>query len=548
MPPVYPARVSTPVFQPLRSRQVDALLQKAASLLTSSLDVTTTLKRLSDLLVPQFADWCSIVIRDEQHQTWRMARPRHSDPALRALREDFERSWRSWMLRQLASQRHEAIGTPVLVEAVDAEWLRREFPGAERDRAKRLGVRSCLFLPLDFDGTRLGAILLLVISPDRPAYNASDLRSARRLGDFAAAAVRNAKLWETLRDELAQRRRREESLRQSMTTIGTLSSGLGHDMGNVLQALRLRLESLGMMELPEYAEADLRAIGGVMDYLQRLANSLRMLAGDARAESAEHSMTRLRSWFNDVQSLMRHALHHSIDLVVDIPQRLPPARIPAVALTQIIFNLVQNAGQALSGVPGARVGIRAERVRGSEHIRLVVQDNGPGMTRESLRRIFEPHFAPRERPATGLGLPLVRTLVQQAGGEIAADSGPDGTTFTVTLPIGEARRHPRRRSAEARIARVTIEDSRTRMQVTRTLQRRGYFVDQTEGAPHRQEQLWITDRASMPPADRLLQFVDRTDRIAVVLKADLPADHPRIHAVQSAEDLEGLPLLADNAV
>ena len=86
------------------------------------------------------------------------------------------------------------------------------------------------------------------------------------------------------------------------------------------------------------------------------------------------------------------------------------------------------------------------------------------------------------------------------------------------------------------------------MQVTRTLQRRGYFVDQTEGAPHRQEQLWITDRASMPPADRLLQFVDRTDRIAVVLKADLPADHPRIHAVQSAEDLEGLPLLADNAV
>lgn len=546
MPPVYSPRVSTPVFQPLRSRQVDALLHKAASLLTSSLDVPAALKRLSDLLVPQFADWCSIVIRDEQRQSWRMARPRHADPALRELREDFERSWRGWMLRQLALQRDEAAGTPLLVEHVNAEWLRREFPAAERDRAKRLGVRSCLFLPLDFDGTRMGAILLLVISPERPGFAASDLRSARRLADFAAAAVRNAKLWETLRDELAQRRRREESLRQSMTTIGTLSSGLGHDMGNVLQALRLRLESLGMMELPEYAAADLKAIGDVMDYLQRLASSLRMLAGDARAESAEHSLTRLRAWYNDVQSLMRHALHHSIDLVVDIPQRLPPARIPAVALTQIIFNLVQNAGQALSGVPGARVRIHAARVRGSEQLQLVVQDNGPGMTLESLRRIFEPHFAPRERPATGLGLPLVRTLVQQAGGEIAADSGSDGTTFTVTLPIGEARRHPRRRSAEARIARVTIEDARTRMQVTRTLQRRGYFVDQTNGAPHRQERLWITDRASLQSTDKLLQFVDRPDRIAVVLKADLPADHPRICAVQSADDLEELPLLADN--
>ncbi|HSA58040.1 MAG TPA: ATP-binding protein [Gemmatimonadaceae bacterium] len=548
MPPIHPVRVSTPVFQPLRSRQVDALLHKAASLLTSSLDVTSALKRLSDLLVPQFADWCSIVTRDEQRQTWRMVRPQHADPDLRALREDFARSWGGWMLRQLALQRHEAMGTPLIVEPVDADWLRREFPVAERDRARRLGARSALFLPLDFDGTRLGAILLLVLSPDRPPYTPGDLRSARRLADFAAAAVRNAKLWETLRDELAQRRGREESLRQSMTTIGTLSSGLGHDMGNVLQALRLRLESLQTMELPAHAESDLRAIGDVMDYLQRLANSLRMLAGDARAESAEHSMTRLRSWFTDVQSLMRHALHHSIDLVVDIPQRLPPARIPAVALTQIVFNLVQNAGQALSDVPGARVRIRAERVRGAERLRLTISDNGPAMTRESLRRIFESHFAPRERPATGLGLALVRTLVEQSGGEISADSGPDGTTFTVTLPIGEARQHPRRRAAEVRIARVTIEDTRTRTQVTRTLQRRGYFVDQTRGAPHRQERVWVTDGASLPSAERLLQFVDRPDRLAVVLRADLPADHPRIRAVQSAEDLEELPLLADKAV
>lgn len=548
MPPLNPPRFATPVFQPLRSRQVDALLHKAASLLTSSLDVPAALKRLSDLLVPQFADWCSIVIRDEQRQAWRMARPRHADPALRSLREDFERSWRGWMLRQLAAQRSEAAGTPLLVEQVSADWLRREFPAGDRDRARHLGVRSCLFLPLDFDGARLGAILLLVISPDRPGFDASDLRSARRLADFAAAAVRNAKLWETLRDELAQRRRREESLRESMMTIGTLSSGLGHDMGNVLQALRLRLESLGMMELSEHAQSDLRAIGDVMDYLQRLANALRMLAGDARAESAEHAVTRLRSWYNDVQSLMRHALHHSIDLVVEIPQRLPPARVPAVALTQIIFNLVQNAGQALTGVPGARVRIRAERVRDAEQIRLVVQDNGPAMTRDSLRRVFEPHYAPRERPASGLGLPLVRTLVQHAGGEITADSGPEGTTFTVTLPIGEARRHPRRRAAEARIARVTIEDTRTRMQVTRTLQRRGYFVDQTDGEPHRQERLWITDRASLSTTDRLLAFVDRPDRIAVVLDAEPSADHPRIRAVRSADDLEALPLLGDNAV
>jgi two-component sensor histidine kinase len=327
-----------------------------------------------------------------------------------------------------------------------------------------------------------------------------------------------------------------------MMTIATLSSGLGHDMGNVLQALRLRLESLGMMELPNHATADLRAIGDVMDYLQRLTNSLRMLAGDARAESAEHAMTRLRSWFADVQSLMRNALHHSIDLEADIPLRLPPARIPAVALTQVVFNLVQHAGQSLGERPGAKVRISAGRVRGSDRLRLRVQDNGPALAPDSLQHIFEPHFSPRGRPASGLGLSLVRTLVERAGGEVTVESGQGGSTFTVTLPTGEARRRPRRRSPEARIARVTIVDSRMRGLVTRTMQRRGFFVDQTLGAPHRQEQVWITDRASLDSPDRLFQFADRPDRLAVVLNADLPAAHPRVMRLASPAELEDLPL------
>jgi signal transduction histidine kinase len=403
-------------------------------------------------------------------------------------------------------------------------------------------ARSALFLPLDLDGSRTGAILLLVLTPERPAYSETDRRLAQRLAGFAVAAIRNARLWEDLTTELAQRRLREESLRESMMTIATLSSGLGHDMGNVLQALRLRLESLGMMDLPNHALADLRAIGDVMDYLQRLTNSLRMLAGDARAESAEHAMTRLRSWFTDVQSLMRNALPHSIDLAADIPLRLPPARIPAVALTQVVFNLVQHAGQSLGDHTGAQVRISAARVRGTDRIRLVVQDNGPPMTTDALQHVFEPHFAPRGRPASGLGLSMVRTLVERAGGQVAVESGPAGTTFTVTLPIGEARRRPRGRLSEAKIARVTIVDSRLRFVVTRTMQRRGFFVDQTAGAPHRQEQVWITDRASLESADRVFAFADRPDRLVVVLNADLPRDHPRVRRLESPAELEHLPL------
>src|SRR5690606_26446838 len=124
--------------------------------------------------------------------------------------------------------------------------------------------------------------------------------------------------------------------------------------------------------------------------------------------------------------------------------------------------------------------------------------------------------------------------------DITVTSKPgQGTTFTVTLPIGEARTH-RRRLHDVQIERLTLEEPRTRSLVTRTLQREGYFVDQTEGTPHRQERVWVTDQRSARSPDRLLQFVDRPDRIAVVLDADVPTRHPRIRALNPAGSVERL--------
>lgn len=535
-----PRRSST-AFQPQRVRGPDALLHRIAALLTSSVDVPTTLNRLGGVLVPLFADWCSLVVRDERAGRWHAAHVPRGATAKR-WREPIERAYGAWMRRRLALGRTDGAAAPLLVERVTDDWIRSELPEALWEDARIVGARSMIFLPLDLDGTRIGAILLLVMDDDRPAYTAGDLVTAERVAALAAAAVRNARLWETIGSELVQRRRRHENLRETLTTIGTLCSGLSHDLGNVLQALRLRVDSLQLMELPPNATADLRAVADALGYLQRLAHSLRILAADARHESAEHALTRLRAWANDTQALIRHALPPSVDFDCQIPVRLPPAQIPSVALTQVVFNLVHSAGEALASANGGKVRLRAERVSGEPRVRLTVEDNGPTLSPDSLARLFDAGFVPRERPDSGMGLRLARSLVQRAGGDISVTSTPGrGTRCTVTLPIGEARARRRRRLHDVQIARVTVEDPRTRSLVTRTLQREGYFVDQTDGMPHRQERVWVTDRASAPTPDRLLQFVDRPDRIAVVIGADLPAQHPRIRRLRPGGSVERLP-------
>lgn len=532
-------RITHSAKQRLESHRADILLQRAASLLTSSLDVPSTLSRLGGVLVPMFADWCTVLVRDHHRGRWHSAHTLHG-PTARRRREALDHVYGDWLRRKLQIESDHSPPAPAVVSEITAEWISAEIPEELRRDAATLAARSLIYVPLDLDGARIGGILLLVLDPERPLYSADDLVIAQRLASFAAAAVRNAKLWETLTRELAQRRRRNESLRETLQTIGTLSSGLGHDLGNVLQALRLRVDSLQMMELPPHATADLRAVADALTYLQRLAHSLRILAADARHESAEHALTRLRAWANDTQSLIHHALPPAVEYEWSIPVRLPPAQIPPVALTQIVFNLVHSAGEALGSQQGGKVRLRAERVRGEPRVRLVVEDNGPVLSAESIERLFEPGFAPPERPESGMGLRLAQTLVHGAGGDITVTSKPgQGTTFTVTLPIGEARTH-RRRLHDVQIARVTVEDPRTRSLVTRTLQREGYFVDQTEGTPHRQERVWVTDQRSARSPDRLLQFVDRPDRIAVVLDADVPTRHPRIRALNPAGSVERL--------
>ena len=258
---------------------------------------------------------------------------------------------------------------------------------------------------------------------------------------------------------------------ERMAALGTLATGLGHDMGNLLVPVRVRLETLERMELPESALKELEGLRASAGYLQKLAGGLRLLASTPAKTNAEP--TDIGPWWTEAEPVLRNTLPRGVVLVGEFPEGDCRVKVGRAALMQAVFNLVQNAADAMRGLESGRVAVRAHCEDDAVVMRVV--DNGPGMTEEVKQRCMEPFFTTKTRGlSTGLGLALVYGIVQEAGGTIELDSRLGvGTTFTLRLPraTGSASR-----PAAARTAIVEVKDARTRAFVTAELRSLNFVV------------------------------------------------------------------------
>ena len=252
-----------------------------------------------------------------------------------------------------------------------------------------------------------------------------------------------------------------------MASIGTLAAGLGHDMNNVLLPVRARLNALKAAgESGKFPAAELKHVEEIrrsIAYLQQLADGLHYLAldpDDSGLSHGEHS-TDLRRWWSQAGPLLAKAVPAHVRVSCLIPEGLPRIAIAAHALTQAVLNLVVNAGEAIARSPLRKrrqglVRVWAERCRNGEGwLRLAVSDNGPGMTEEASRRAFEMFFTTKPRGlGTGLGLPLVRKVIERAGGtvSIVSEAGK-GTTVVARVPAFHP--HPARSGPMATAGRRT---------------------------------------------------------------------------------------------
>ena len=348
-----------------------------------------------------------------------------------------------------------------------------------------------------------------------------ELSKARRLHSTSLEKALAERTEEVIRAERAL------ATAERMASVGTLSAGIGHDMANLLMPVRVRLETLSAMSLPPNAAKELAGIKSSTDYLQRLAIGLRLLAVDPNRMRMAES-TELHAWWSEAAPVLKSTLGMGVALRSELPEGECWLAVSRPALMQAVFNLVQNAGDAMRDQPSGTVTVKAKAH--DDGVDIVVSDTGPGMSEDVKRRCMEPFYTTKAREiSTGLGLALVYGIVRDAGGTVDLDSIPGrGTTFTLRLKRGN--RLPVAMTGVRRRAHVAVRDERMRAIIAAELQTLSYEVRfDAESAAN--ADLVVADRHDVPRSGKvvLLTGTDHAPAFAVAL-----GDKPKVSAIREA--------------
>jgi len=239
-----------------------------------------------------------------------------------------------------------------------------------------------------------------------------------------------------LSDVTARKRAERQQLHsQKMEALGTLAGGIAHDFNNILLAIAGNTQ-LAMEDLPTSSPA-LTSLAEVRRAASRATDLVRQILSFSHQREAKREVVELQPIVEEALRLLRSTLPAMIRIVSRFAPGVPPVAVDATQIHQVIMNLATNAAHAIGDAAGvlevvvdaATIGpdeiITAPDLRAGSYARMTVGDNGCGMDRATLERIFDPFF--RTKPpgqGTGLGLSVVHGIVRAHDGAISVYSQP----------------------------------------------------------------------------------------------------------------------------
>jgi len=268
-------------------------------------------------------------------------------------------------------------------------------------------------------------------------------------GALAGVNLRLERANQDLRQEIAEREKAEDALRQSqkMEAVGQLTGGIAHDFNNILQGI------VGSLVLIEKRVADGRTtevnrfMTTAMTAANRAAALIQRLLAFSRRQPLMPKALNTNQLALSMDDLLRRTLGTAIELRYELGNGIWTTFCDQNQLESAILNLAINARDAMpsgglltiatgnSTIDGARAA-RDPSVRAGEYVRLCVGDNGVGMTADVVSRAFEPFFTTKALgQGTGLGLSMIYGFAQQSGGGARIYSRVDGgTCVAIYLP------------------------------------------------------------------------------------------------------------------
>jgi PAS domain S-box-containing protein len=404
--------------------RIQTLLARSGVVLSASLNHEQTASAAAELGVQLLAEYCCIVLLDGEGAIQRLAFS-HADGRHAELAEALSvyPPSRPHPLLQAID-----IREPVLVAECTPEivrsWAKDE---AHLRLLERLAPRSCIAVPLLARDHLLGG---MIFCSTRSTYSPRDVPLAAELAHRVALAVDNARLYEASQQAI---RARDNVLRV-----------VSHDLRNPLHTISLTTEMLLDPSIPQSSEQEEKQLRIIRRSVERMSHLVEDMLDAARVEAGALLLERVHQsparLIEEAVELNRPAaLVRSQVLEAGIDRALPPVHADRNRMLQVFSNLI---GNAIKFTPqGGRISLRAES-KGAE-VCFAVQDNGPGLSPEHLRHLFQPFWQARRdgRHGAGLGMGIARGIVEKHGGRIWVESEEGaGTTVFFSLPAAEERR------------------------------------------------------------------------------------------------------------
>ncbi|MEO8705485.1 MAG: ATP-binding protein [Kofleriaceae bacterium] len=223
---------------------------------------------------------------------------------------------------------------------------------------------------------------------------------------------------------------------ERLATLGELAAGVVHELNNPLTSITVYAEYLVRKLESQGAEtSDVEKLRRIGASAQRILRFSRDLVQYARPSGRDLEPVDLSAVVRQSVSICEHLVDRGgIALGVEVDPELPVIQAISGQLEQVLINLITNAVHAVEN--GGQVVVRAA-VESPSTVLIEVADSGPGVAEEDRERIFEPFFTTKpDGKGTGLGLPIVRNIIEQHRGQISVSrSDLGGATFRVILPV-----------------------------------------------------------------------------------------------------------------
>ncbi len=220
---------------------------------------------------------------------------------------------------------------------------------------------------------------------------------------------------------------------EKLASLGRLAAGVAHEINNPLGGI-LAFSMLALEDCDEKHPMR-QNLEVIVKQTLRCRETVKGLLDFARQSTAQASLTDINPVIEKTLPLLQNqSIFHNIQTITRLAPNLPQLLIDPGHLQQVIVNVALNAVDAME--QNGTLTIETEEDRKAGEVLIRISDTGKGIPAEILPLIFEPFFTTKKvGQGTGLGLSIVHGIVTRAGGRIEVSTSPQGTTFTIRLPI-----------------------------------------------------------------------------------------------------------------